>query len=69
MHRSSTIYKQNSPKQIVDVRSQQEMDHFTVGSVIMDYGLVSWPEAMDLFLTNMQIITSLLVDWSGVDYL
>ncbi len=45
------------------------MHHFTEGSVIMDYGLVTWPEAMDLFLTNMQLITSLLVDRSGVDYL
>ncbi len=29
-----------------DVREQQEMDFFTGGSIIMDYGLVFWPEAM-----------------------
>ncbi len=28
-----------------DVRGQKGMDFFTGGSVIMDYGLVFWPEA------------------------
>ncbi len=28
-----------------DVRVQQEMDFFTGGSAIMDYGLIVWPEA------------------------
>ncbi len=29
-----------------DVRGQQGMDFFKGGSVIMDYRLVFWPEAM-----------------------
>ncbi len=38
------------------------------GSVIMDYGLIFWPEVknvlmMDLFLTNMQFSTSHDVNW------
>ncbi len=48
MYRSSTVYKQ---KQFwtntvdINVRGQQVMDLFTGGNVIMDYGLVFWPEA------------------------
>ncbi len=51
---------------------QQEMDFFTGGSIIMDYGLVFWPEVMvwrleiklmDLFLTNMQLLASQDVNW------
>ncbi len=41
----------NSPKQFqtstlvdIDVRGQQEMDFFTGGSIIIDYGLVFWSE-------------------------
>ncbi len=30
-----------------DVGGQQKMDFFTGGSVIMDYGLIFWPEATD----------------------
>ncbi len=29
-----------------DVRGQQGMSFLTGGSVIMDYGLIFWPEAM-----------------------
>ncbi len=39
-----------------DVRGQQGMDFITGGSVIMDYGLVFWPEVtkklIDLFIKN-----------------
>ncbi len=37
----------NSSKQMwvdFDVKGQQEMDFFTGGSAIMDYGLIFWPE-------------------------
>ncbi len=48
MHRSSTIYKQNQSKIVLigqnmyvdfDVSGQQEMNFFTGGSVMMDYGI------------------------------
>ncbi len=29
-----------------DVRGQQEKDVFTGGSIIIDYGLIFWPEVM-----------------------
>ncbi len=31
-----------------DMRGQQGMHFFIVGNVIMDYGLIFWPEAMVL---------------------
>ncbi len=36
------------------------MDFITGGSVIMDYGLIFWPEnaLMDLFLINIQLFAS-----------
>ncbi len=53
-------------------------DFFIGGSVIMDYGLVFWPEAvvwsfnvlmMDLFLTNTQLFTSQDVNWwTGLEW-
>ncbi len=50
MHRSSTIYKQKLFKTNMwvdfDVRGQEMDFTITGGSVIMDYGLVFWPEAM-----------------------
>ncbi len=45
---------------------QQEMDFFTGGSVIMDYGqylIVKNVLPMDLFLTNMQLLASQDVNW------
>ncbi len=71
LHRSSTVYK---PKQLLmnmwvdfDVRGKQEMDFFTVWSIIMDYGHFSQKQRiyliMDLFLTNSQLFTSQDVNW------
>ncbi len=61
MHRSSTAYKQERKKSsnmIVDfdVRGQQRMDFFTVWSIIMDYELIFWPEAMVKTLILMATI-------------
>ncbi len=49
MHKPSTIYKRKQSKTNMpvdfDVRQKQEMDFFTGGSIIMDYGLIFCPEA------------------------
>jgi len=37
-----------------DVKAQQGMDFFTGGSIIMDYGLIFWLEALDLDFTSCQ---------------
>ncbi len=53
MHKLIPVYKQkqsatflNGPYMLVDfdVREQQEMDFFTGGSFIMDYGLIIYLE-------------------------
>ncbi len=35
-----------------DVREQQEMEFVTGGSIVMDYELVFWPEAMVWIVQN-----------------
>ncbi len=71
LQRSSTVYK---AKQLLmnmwvdfDVRGKQEMDFFTVWSIIMDYGHFSQKQWIylirDLFLTNSQLFTSQDVNW------
>ncbi len=47
LHRLSTVYKLKQPETVLqkyvdfDVKGQLEMDSFTGGSIIMDYGLFS----------------------------
>ncbi len=59
---------------------QQEMDFFTGGSIIMDYGQFGQKKQfgvknilmMDLILTNMQLLASQSINWwtgISVDYL
>ncbi len=52
MHRSSTFYRQQQPKTVLQYisvyfgvqRGQKVTDFVTVESFIMDYGLLFWPE-------------------------
>ncbi len=86
MHRSSIVYKWKLSKTILNKYvggfwCGKATDFITGGRIIIDYGLVFWPEAMvwngammDLFLTNMQLLFhKMLIDgleWCGlvVDY-
>ncbi len=47
MYKISTVYKQKHSKTVLNqyVRGKEEMDYFTGGSIVTDYGLVFWPEA------------------------
>ncbi len=47
MQRSNTVYQRGKSMSVdFNVRGQQEMDFFTGGSIIMDYRLACWSEAM-----------------------
>ncbi len=60
MHRSSSVYKPKDSKTVLnyvggdfDVRDQQEMDFFTVRSIILDYVLVMWGGLKNLNIIMM----------------
>ncbi len=58
MHRLSTVYKRKQPETVLhkyvdfDVKEQHEIDFFTGGSIIMDYGLFSILARSDWFKVN-----------------